>query len=225
MAFTYLGVNMDVYVAKIIAITLSILVALVVLFLFVYRYVMRKRSEEQSRNVYKPEGKEKVTRYRPTPLRLDQVRYHRVPSQFTPLVITPTTPNQFTIPPSRQQLENGRSGSLVLTPTPEHSEGNLSPSTNLGGGPRLMGSPKLLRTMSEGCHPSAFKTGYVPPHGKIECFLKHEEENNCLFVQVKCILLLPLFDKTIANAHQRSSTFITFDIPLGDICPIIDKHF
>ncbi|XP_028411384.1 synaptotagmin-4-like isoform X2 [Dendronephthya gigantea] len=181
MAFSYRGVNMDVYVAKIIAITLSVLVALVVLFMFVYRYIIRKRSEQQSKKVNKPKGKEKISRYRPAPLRLDEVRYHRVPSQFTPLVITPTTPNQFTIPPSRQYLEDGRSGSLVLPPTPDHTKGNLSPSTRPGG---LLGPPKLLRALSEGCHPSAFKSDHVPPHGKIECFLKHEEESNRLFVQI-----------------------------------------
>ena len=174
---------MDLATAKIVTISLSILVALIgafVLFMLVYKYFIRKRAKEKRAKLNK-KSKEKIIRHRPTPLKLDDIRYQRVPSQFTPLVITPTTPSQFTIPPSRFYQE-GRS------PTLEHTKGLYSPTARLGKSPALLQhTPKLLRTMSEGYSPTAFKAGRTPPHGKIECFLKYEEENHCLSVQVTFI--------------------------------------
>ena len=185
---------MNVSVANIVAIVLSIFVTLVILSALAYRYFTAKRGEQQSAKFDKsPKPKGKIIRQRPTPLKLDEIRYKRVPSQsqFTPLVITPTTPNLFTIPPSRAQLEGGRSGSVTDLPSPHGAnKTGSSPSPRFGHkGPALLhNSPKLLRTMSEGAQcPAAYKTDRVPPHGKIECFLKHEEETNCLFVQVKTL--------------------------------------
>lgn len=184
--------SMDPSVTNIVAATLSILVTLVIVFALAYKYFKAKRGKQQRAKFDKnPKPKRGIIRQRPTPLKLDQIRYQRVPSQsqFTPLVITPTTPNMFTIPQSRAPPEDGRSGSVTEIPSPQGTDkSNLSPSPRFGRkGPALLQhSPKLLRTMSEGVHcPAAYTTGRVPPHGKIECFLKHEEENNCLFVQVK----------------------------------------
>ena len=185
---------MDASVTNIVAITLSILATLFILFALAYKYFKTKRGEQQSAKCDRnPKPKAKIIRQRPTPLKLDAIRYQRVPSQsqFTPLVITPTTPNMFTIPQSRAPPEDGKSGSVTETPSPKGTnKGGLSPSLRFGHkGPALLQhSPKLLRTMSEGAHCLAtYKTGRAPPHGKIECFLKHEEENNCLFVQVKTL--------------------------------------
>lgn len=170
--------NMDYPITKIVAITLSILVALVILFLLACRYLVRKRAQQQSAIIMvNTKPNEKIIRHRPTPLKLHEVRYQRVPSQFTP-VITPTTPSQFTIPPSRLHPEDGRSGS------PDYTKGLFPLSARLGPA-LLQQSPKLLRTMSEGHSPTAFKDVRTTPHGKIECFLKYEEDDNCLSVQVR----------------------------------------
>jgi hypothetical protein len=170
---------MELQTAKILAIALSILVALsVMLFLLVYKYF---RTEQKSAKL--EQRAKKTTRNRPKPLKLGEVRYHRVASQCTPLVITPTTPSQFTIPPSRQHQDDG-----VSSP-PDHSNAWFSP--KLGKAPALLHhSPRLLRTMSEGHSPTTLKPGRTPPHGKIECFLKYQD--NCLSVQVS--LLLTEFD-------------------------------
>ena len=229
---------MNVSVANIAAIVLSIFVTLVILFALAYRYFTAKRGEQQSAKFdksSKPKGK--VIRQRPTPLKLHEIRYKRVPSQsqFTPLVITPTTPNLFTIPPSRAQLEGGRSGSVTDLPSPHGTnKTGLSPSPRFGHkGPALHNSPKLLRTMSEGAHcPAAYKTDRVPPHGKIECFLKHEEETNCLFVQVKtlncsirsiqCVIQKGYHFKTSATEFDAFE-FECFNSLISSFCVILGE--
>ena len=166
---------MDLLTAKIIAIVSSIVVALIVMvFLIVYKY-LRTKHAKQSRAKFNKKSREKMIRNRPTPLKLDEVRYQRLPSQCTPLVITPTTPSQFTIPQSRQHQDDG------IAPSPDHNKPWFS--SRLGKSPVLLQhSPKLLRAMSEGYSPTTLKPGRIPPHGKIECFLKYQD--NSLSVQV-----------------------------------------
>ena len=179
--------NMNVLTAKIITIVLSTVVVVIVVFALVYKYIIKKRVKKQTGNLSEDQKpKEKVIRHRPKPLKLDHIRYQRLPSQYTPLVITPTTPSHFTIPTSRLNQEEGRSDSKILSTSPDCRKAALSPSAMLGIKTPgiLQSSPKLLRTMSEGHSSLGFEMHRVPPHGKIECFLKYEKESNSLLVQV-----------------------------------------
>ena len=173
---------MNEVTAKIVAaVVASILLVLIVVFVFVYRYFTAKRTGRKAQDVVDEKPKERSIRRRPTPLKLNEIRYQRVPSQFTPLVITPTTPSHFTIP-TLSNAEDGRASAFTWTPSTDGKR--LSPSARFGNYSPLKDSPKLLRTMSEGHGSAEFKAGRVPPHGKLECFLKYEEELKSLLVQV-----------------------------------------
>lgn len=164
-------------------VSVAVLLILILLLCFIRKQKCQPRITENR-------AAEKFIRHRPSPLKLDEVRIKRLPSQLTPqqLVITPTTPNQFTIP-SRSHLEdNGRSTSLVASP-----EGTLrlSPvsATRLPDERSPRSSVKLVRTVSEG-NGSRLVERRITPHGKIECFVRHDEKRNCLFIKVRDILWL-----------------------------------
>lgn len=186
---------MDLLVVEIVAITFSILVLLAVLILLTYVYVIRRRMTQQrvKSDKNRKKAKEGFIRHRPARLKLNEIRYQRVASQCTgtPLVITPTTPTQFTIPPSRLLKEEGRFG--LPTKSTEFTKGMISPSAMPGKVCPGLGqnSPKLLRTMSEGDSAMVFNTaGRTPPHGNIEFFLEYDKEDNCLSVQVNFSVII-----------------------------------
>ena len=155
-------------IAVAIAIFVGIFLTVIVLGSFLYRRIKyRTNAAENEKEV-------KSIRHRPSPLTFDKVRVKRIPTQLThqPLVITPSTPNHFTIP-SRPYPEGlGRSISHVSSPDGALSVSPSSPRPSMDHKATQKEPPlQLSRTMYE-------------PHGKIECFLRHDGETNSLAVQV-----------------------------------------
>lgn len=162
-----------------IGIGISISAVLLLLLIFAFGYFLSKL-KAKTKAERKPE---KFIRHRPSPLQLDEVRVRRLQSQLTPqpLVITPTTPNQFTIPSRRYSEDHDKSINAFMA-LPEGDALNLtSPDSRLPDNVILKRPVKLSRAMSEGY---GYKERCLTPHGRIECFLKHDDEKNCLLVQI-----------------------------------------
>ena len=163
-----------------IAVAISVPVVVVVI-LAILGYIWHKKKKIQVEGT--EDEKQKFIRHRPSPLKLDHVRITRQASQLSPrpLLITPTSPNQFFIPSRSCNESQSRTSSMSHSPEDTML---LSTSPQSADFAPNLESIKFFRTMSEGAGVGWNSEKHRTPHGKIKCFLKHDCEINCPIVEV-----------------------------------------